>query len=135
MPVEHVYLDEDVPLQIGDLLKARGFTVHLPRDSGTVSAADAVHLERCSREGWVLITQNRRDFRRLHALWMTLNYWRILPQPHGGILTVYEQDPLLPTEWAPAIDELLQGRQRLDGAMFMWRRSSREWQPQPMTFM
>ncbi len=135
MPVEHVYLDEDVPFQLADLLGANGVVVHLPREIDTVSAADPIHLQRCARERWVLITQNRRDFRRLHWLWMTFHQWQILPQPHGGILTLHEQEPALPIEWAPAIHELLESRQQFDGLMFMWRKSSGRWESQPVAFM
>ena len=72
MPDEELYFDEDVPHELAGLLRGMGRTVHLPRDVGTLSAPDAVHLRTSKRRGWVPVTQNRRDIRRLHWLWMNL---------------------------------------------------------------
>lgn len=44
MQEEQIYFDEDVPLQLAGLLRASGITVHLPREVGTISADDPVHL-------------------------------------------------------------------------------------------
>ncbi len=128
MPVVHVYLDEDVPLQLAGLLTAYGAIVHHPSEIGALKAADPIHLQRCAQERWVLITQNRKDLFRLHGLWMTLHYWQIIAQPHSGILTVFRQ--ILPSEWAPAIRQLLEQHDSLDGLMFAWQDSTGEWLPQ-----
>lgn len=135
MPSMELYLDEDVPIQLADLLKARGLIVHLPKETGTVSRADSIHLQVCSRRHWVIVTQNRRDFRRLHWLWMTLNHWKVLRRAHGGILTVFEQEPALPEKWAPAIEDLLQRQMTLQGLMYMWRPSKQQWESQLVSFM
>jgi hypothetical protein len=130
----HIYLDEDVPRQLGDLLSNNGITVHLPQEIGAVAADDPVHLERCASQGWALVTQNRRDFRRLHWIWMTFHYWGIIGQPHSGIITIREQRPAMIDVWAPAIIELLQGQPSLQGLMYMWRPSSGKWDLQPVSF-
>jgi hypothetical protein len=130
-----LYLDENVPLQLAVLLMDKGIMVHLPQDVGTVSAADSVHLYRCSTEGWTLVTQDRRDFRRLHWIWMTLYYWGVVPRPHGGIITILENEPVIPQNWVSAIQALLQQHPTLTGLMFMWHPASGEWQMQPVAFM
>ncbi|MBI4641675.1 MAG: DUF5615 family PIN-like protein [Candidatus Tectomicrobia bacterium] len=132
---QEVYFDEDVPSLLADQLRDLGLIVHIPQEVGTVSADDPVHLRVSTRQGWAIVTQNRRDFRRLHWLWTTFHQWGVLPQPHSGILTVYEQDPVLPQEWAPAIHQLLQRQTNLSGTMHMWRHSSRRWEIQPAIFM
>ena len=135
MPEQQVYLDEDVPRQLGKLLKDEGVVVHLPQEIETIAAADPIHLRECASHGWVLITNNRRDFRRLHWLWMVFHYWGVIPNIHSGILTTYEASPLLPVEWASAILDLLGDQVSLCGLMFMWRRSSKKWEPQSVAFM
>lgn len=134
LPNIQVYFDEDVPHRLRNLLSDRGITVHLSQDIGTTSADDPVHLQTCTSHGWILITHNRKDFLSLHGLWMSLYYWDILPQPHSGILTVLDQDPLKPEEWAPAIFDLLREQESFKGLMYMWRPSSRRWEPQPVRF-
>ncbi|MBI4289756.1 MAG: DUF5615 family PIN-like protein [Chloroflexi bacterium] len=128
-------MDEDVPLQLGDLLRSRGLVVHLPPEVGAQSAADPVQLQKCTAKGWILITQNRRHFGRLHWLWMTFHSWGVLPSPHCGILTVYEQDPLLPEQLAPAISMLIEKQTTMRGTMWMWQSSRGQWKIQPVAFV
>lgn len=135
MALDQLFLDEDVPAPIGGLFIGGGFSIHTPRDLGTLSETDAFHLGQCAREGWVLITKNRRDFKRLHWLWTNLATWGVLPRSHGGILTVYGQVPRLPERLAPAVMEFLDGRATLEGEMHMWRPSTGDWEIQHPDFM
>jgi len=127
-----VYLDDDVPDEVGIVLAGRGVQAHLPGESGTAGAPDPVHLKTCADHGWTLITFNRRDFRRLHWLWEALRAWGVIAQSHAGILTAHEQRPA--PEWAAAIADILQ-QERLEGKMFQWRPSTRAWDPEPVRFM
>ena len=133
--IEHLYFDEDMPQGIGDMLRGMGYTVHTVDEVGARSEDDSTHLRISTERGWVLITQNRKDFRRLHWLWTTFYNWDVLPQAHGGILTIYQQRPELTAEWAAAIHEFLQPRGTLRGEMYMWRPSVSEWEREPVKFM
>jgi hypothetical protein len=135
MPPATVYLDECVSWEIGHLLSARGVHVHLPREEGTLHASDPAQLMTCMRSEWVLVTQNRRDFRRLHWLWTALYDWGLLPGPHAGILTIHEQVVARYPEWATAIVDLLQEQPRVSGRMYRWRPASRQWDAEPARLM
>ncbi|MCX6023213.1 MAG: DUF5615 family PIN-like protein [Chloroflexi bacterium] len=129
MPTREDFCDEDVPTDVVLYLRDRGHQVALAREMGTGGESDALQLQMCANRKWVLITQNRRDFRRLHALWMTLGLWDVLTRDHGGILTIYEQEQRAPEIWAEALDEMLQQEEiSLQGKMFLWRRSTRLWE-------
>ncbi|GEM_PF-584692 len=133
-----LFLDEDVSVELATLLRDQGLEVHTVQEVGIRSVPDAVILQKCIDEGWILITRNRRDFRRLHWLWMTFNRWRLLSKPHSGILTIYEgaQSPSpLPEEWTQAILRLLEETPNFDGLMFVWRPSTQQWETQPEQFM
>ena len=129
-----VYLDEDVPLQLFDLLSAEGIQVQLAKDTLPLGTDDATHLKQCADNALIMVTQNRKDFQRLHWLWSTLLSWNVVDKPHAGILTIVgQQTPVLPQEWAPPIVNLILNRSSpILGAMFMWRPSTREWETLPL---
>jgi hypothetical protein len=135
VPLAEVYLDECISVTLGHLLLGRGLTIHLPADVGTVHATDSDHLMTCMRAGWVLVTQNRRDFRRLHWLWTALYDWGLLPDLHPGIITIHEQVVVGDDEWATAITELLEQQASLRGQMYKWRPSSGRWEEEPARLM
>jgi hypothetical protein len=89
----------------------------------------------CMRGGWVLITQNRRDFRRLHWLWTALYDWGLLPEEHPGILTIHEQTAAAHQAWATAIVDLLLQRPSLRGQMWRWRPAAARWDEEPPQLM
>jgi len=133
-PPPPVYLDEDVPVRLSNELRDLGIPVQLAKDVLKPGTDDATHLKQCADDAFVMITLNRKDFRRLHWLWMSLNSWNVLNRVHAGILTVWEQAPALPDEWAPAISELLRREaNNLPGRMWMWNQSKNEWTLQPLT--
>ncbi len=60
-----LYLDEDVSVLVGDLIRARGFTVLTTYEAGRAGASDADQLQFASSQRHVLLTHNRRDFETL----------------------------------------------------------------------
>ena len=135
MPIEHLYFDEDMSQELGDILRRMGYIVHTVEELEVRSEDDSTHLRISTEREWILLTQNRKDFRRLHWLWMTFYNWGVLQEPHGGILTIYQQRSDLLVEWATAIDEFLQPRDTLKGKMYMWRPSRNRWDEDPVRFM
>jgi hypothetical protein len=133
MQVPQVYFDENVPVNLADFLRRAGVTVHLPQNIGTLGKEDAVHLQTSSTQGWVLVTLDRRDFRRLHWLWMGLYYWGLTPRPHSGILTINDAERTSLTGWPTALLQKLPGL--LPGEMHMWRPSESRWELEPVAFM
>ena len=129
--IEHLYFDENMPQEMEGFLRGMGYTVHTVVEISARSEDDSTQLRISTERGWVLITQNRRDFRRLHWLWTTFHNWDVLPQAHSGVLTIYRQRPELMAEWAAAIHEFLQGREHIRGKMYMWRPSRNEWEEEP----
>jgi hypothetical protein len=131
----HIYFDEDVSVLMATDLRNAGIMVHLPREIGALSARDPAHLQASTNQGWILVTHNRRDFRRLHWLWMTFYSWGIISQPHSGILTIYEAERTMTDHWPAAITQFLRNRTSLTGLMYMWRPSTNGWEREPVAFM
>jgi len=75
-----VYLDEDVDVLLGRLLRVRGFDCVSASELGHLGWADWQHLQFAADEGRVLITHNRVDFEQLARRW-----WHE-SKPHAGIV-------------------------------------------------
>jgi predicted nuclease of predicted toxin-antitoxin system len=60
-----LYLDEDVSVIVGDLLRARGFSVTGAREAGKLGSSDAGQLAYAIEHGMTLLTHNRCDFEAL----------------------------------------------------------------------
>src|SRR5574341_2570337 len=75
-----LYLDEDVSVVVGAILRARGFVVVTARDAGHLGVADAAQLAVAAQAGRVLLTHNRVHFERLHREWLESG------RPHAGII-------------------------------------------------
>ena len=91
MAIEQLYFDENMPREMADILRGMGYTVHTAEEIGSRSEDDSTHLRISTEREWVLITQNRKDFRRLHWLWTTFYKWGVLQEEHSGILTIYRE--------------------------------------------
>lgn len=63
------YLDSDVPLLLGRLLRRAGHVVAAARELGLGAATDDAQLLAAVRGGRLLVTHNRRDFTLLHDAW------------------------------------------------------------------
>ena len=77
-----IYADEDVDRPLIEALQSRGFDVLTVQITRSFGEDDPAQLERAAALGRVLLTFNRRHFRRLHASW--LEGGRV----HPGIVTI-----------------------------------------------
>lgn len=76
-------LDEMLPPRLADELRLRGIdTLAVVDDPGLSGAPDPDILEHATDQGRVLVTENIRDFARLHSQWLAQN------RSHSGILFV-----------------------------------------------
>ena len=60
-----LYLDEDVDVLVGTLLRARGFTALTPREAGQRHNSDAEQLAYAVSQRKTFLTHNRADFEAL----------------------------------------------------------------------
>jgi predicted nuclease of predicted toxin-antitoxin system len=74
------YLDEDVDIALSDFLHAQGHDVETTLGAGKRGAEDDAQLEYAAKQNAILITHNRRHFRRLHKDWIESNKY------HAGII-------------------------------------------------
>jgi predicted nuclease of predicted toxin-antitoxin system len=83
-----IYLDDNLDdLTLATLLLKAGHVVVRPADAGLVGATDTRHLTHAVRQGLVLLTADRDDFRDLHNLVLAVT------GSHPGILVVrYDND-------------------------------------------
>ncbi len=67
MPSSYIrlYLDEDVSVLVGEMIRGRGFDVLTTRDANNLGVSDDRQLEFSTAEGRVLLSHNRVDFKRL----------------------------------------------------------------------
>jgi hypothetical protein len=75
-----IILDEDFPLPAAEPLRERGFSVLAAVQLGPRGLADLDQLRRAARNGWVLVSHNRRDFIRL------AHDFRQRGEPHSGMV-------------------------------------------------
>jgi hypothetical protein len=69
-------------------LRAAGHQVFVTSELGVEGQDDQLHLEEATRLGAVLVTQNQRDFARLH------HRWQAEGRAHAGILLVAPRQPV-----------------------------------------
>lgn len=75
--------DENFPTPIGDLVRAAGFDVLRAQDAGLRRTPDKRILEFATSEGRVVMTENRKDFIKLHS--------RV--KDHAGIIVCTRDEP------------------------------------------
>lgn len=75
-----VYLDEDVSVLVGDLLRARGFHASTTRDAGNLGKNDTEQLDYATSHGLALLTHDRSDFETIHRQYVAKgkNHWGII---------------------------------------------------------
>ncbi len=83
-----LYLDQDVPVQLAGMLRARGIDILTTLEAGRLGQEDSEQLETAVADGRALLTHNRLDFEALHAEW--LNQERL----HFGILIAEQRRDL-----------------------------------------
>ncbi len=121
-----LFLDENVKVELADALNAAGIPTRTTRDERRLRAIDADQLLFCAEQGWVLVTQNRRDFLALHEGWVTWTTAWGIALVHGGIF-VLDQGPLVP-DLVAAIVPFLITDLKLANSLWNWYDAPPEWQ-------
>jgi len=82
-----IYLDDcaDDDL-LAVFLQQAGHQVFTPRSDGTRGFDDDAHLSHATTRGYLLLTANPADFRRIHEA------WALQGRSHPGILLVYQDN-------------------------------------------
>ncbi len=88
MPGPPLYLDECVDCGLVEALRKRGFAVHTALGNAMTELSDERQLTYAAARGWMILTHNARDFRRLH------NALRERGEEHGGIAILPARPPL-----------------------------------------
>ena len=65
-----LYIDHDVDVGLAEGLRRRGHDVLTTKETGNAEASDEAQLAFSTTQERILLTHNRRDFRRLHRLWI-----------------------------------------------------------------
>jgi hypothetical protein len=102
-----VYLDECVDYHLVDALRGRGFTVSSALDHRMSQIDDEAQLTFASTHGWMLLSHNERDFRRLHQA------FQVRGVMHEGIIVVTRRSSFAQLElraamlidWIGTLDE------------------------------
>ena len=81
------YLDEDVDVLIGELLKSRGFRALTTRDAGQLGKPDADQLAYATESGLTILTHNRADSEELHRQYLANG------RSHAGIVIAMRRRP------------------------------------------
>ena len=87
-----IYTDNDVPLRVAPLLRARGHGVTPTRDLGRSAALDDDQLLLAAQRGWTLVTHNRKDYELLHDAWRRWFSAFAVAATHAGILILPHRD-------------------------------------------
>jgi hypothetical protein len=82
-----VYADENLDRLLIEGLRTLGFDVLTTREAGLRQASDERQLAEAARRGRVLLSHDRRDFRRLHHQWASAS------RAHAGIATIPQAGP------------------------------------------
>src|SRR4051812_36734622 len=69
MAAPPAYLDECIDYHLLARLRARGFIVTHVNDEQTKGYTDDQQLEYATNHQWAFVTQNQREFYRLHYAW------------------------------------------------------------------
>ena len=87
------YLDADVSVHVTPLLHRGGHGATTADAMGLKTAGDDEQLEVAVRNGWIVVTHNRADFRLLHNAWRRFaRLWQVQAN-HSGILVVRHGTP------------------------------------------
>ncbi len=81
MALPSIYLDECMDPALIEPLRQRGFDV-VPHAPFLRGAADDVQLTFAAQRGWMILSENKRHFRRWHRIFQQQG------RPHGGIVIV-----------------------------------------------
>jgi len=82
-----LYLDEDVNVLVGDLVRARGFRVMTTQQAGQIGKTDAEQLAFATSQGKTILTHNRRHFETLAQRYFEEK------KTHSGIIIAVRRHP------------------------------------------
>lgn len=82
-----LYLDENVPVLVAKILRARGFSVLTVNDAGTRGASDPDQLDFAVERGLAIVSMNRVDFELL-----AIEYFQT-GREHFGIFLIADNSP------------------------------------------
>lgn len=116
-----LYLDEEVPIALADLLRTRGHSASTTRDARRLGSSDPAQLLFAANNGLVLVTHNGGDFARLHQAWLTwATGWDVV-RPHAGIIALGRDLGKPPEEYADIVADLLaEPQQVLSDTCYHW---------------
>lgn len=77
-----LYLNENISVQVKNLLAENGIKAIHTLDVGNAGKDDEFQLAYAVSNGYIMLTHNRRDFRRIHKA------WSIAGRKHSGILLI-----------------------------------------------
>ena len=75
-----VYIDEDVHILVGDLLRAKGFNAVTARDADMSQQSDESQIEFAAQYRMVILTHNRMDYLNLHTRYIAMGI------PRSGVI-------------------------------------------------
>lgn len=82
-----LYLDEDVPVQVAEILRGHGYDVRTARDEGMLGTSDAEQLAYATQQRLVFVTHNRTDFEKLAVQYFEDD------RMHKGIICAVRRPP------------------------------------------
>lgn len=82
-----VYLDEDVSVLVGVLLRARGFDAITVRDAAMLGQDDSEQLAYATALGRCIVTHNRVHFEKLHLRYLETG------RDHHGMIVAARRGP------------------------------------------
>ena len=82
-----LYLDEDVSVLVGELLRSRGAETLTARDANNLGQSDSAQLAYAASREMALLTHNRSDFEALHLRYLSQGL------PHWGIIVAGRRSP------------------------------------------
>ncbi len=85
--VRTLYLNENVAVRLVTLLSQQEIQAVHTLSVGNRGVSDEVQLEYAASRGYILLTHNRRHFRRLHNIWIQHG------RKHAGIIVVSYAEP------------------------------------------
>mgnify|MGYP001587367080 CR=1 FL=1 len=83
----NLYLNENVPIRLVDLLANIGITAIHTLNVKNQGISDDFQLQYAAERSYVLVTHNRKDFRYLHNKWIREGKF------HPGILVMRHDEP------------------------------------------
>ncbi len=95
-----VYIDEDVDVLVGELLRAKGFHAVTVRDAGMLQESDDSQLEFAARNRMAILTHDYIDYLNLHTRYLDMGI------SHSGIILA-NKFPASPYRTANEVAEIL----------------------------